>query len=342
MENLFAITLDTLGKDDLGMALIHVTRLARKLDDLVSFIYFQYQNQCTKEGLDRLIKDYASMLDDSAKEDVRLLVFERWANSREVNFIDGSVVTKKLIMHKANDLQKEIDTTTGRLSDINNRILSLSGMNTDAEEHYIEVRMKLRSYLECTNEVRSRIKHDIASYVVKHESAETSQPANLLTQAQSVVDSYFETSSSLVYDKLSQSKKVTTAVGEECAHMLTTVRRALEAAADHFFPPIIGMTKCRDGKERDLSKERYVSRLIEYISRNQDSDTVNKIAQSQLGLISSLVDKLNGLASKGVHSNVTREDAELGFVMLYALLLTCIRIRPKKNIDDILTNAPTS
>ena len=110
--------------------------------------------------------------------------------------------------------------------------------------------------------------------------------------------------------------------------LLTEVRRALKAAADHFYPPRAETVLCSDGKERVLGEDRYLNRLNEYLATRISASTARNLAAAELALLHAYMRRLNDLASKGVHASVTQAEARQGLVGMFMFLSTITHQAP--------------
>src|SRR3954454_14992299 len=85
---------------------------------------------------------------------------------------------------------------------------------------------------------------------------------------------YFKERDNGVFQKLQKASILAASDDpEDAALLLTEVRRALKAAADHFYPPRAEAVVCSDGKERVLGDDRYLNRLNEYLASQISAST---------------------------------------------------------------------
>ena len=114
--------------------------------------------------------------------------------------------------------------------------------------------------------------------------------------------------------------------------MLTQVRRAIKSVADHFFPPIAGSVMCSDGTERQLGDEQYMNRLQEFLAIQSTKSTSSDLLRAELEHLQLFARKLNSIASKGVHADVSLSEAKQGFLGLYMFLYNiCNRLEEKSS-----------
>ncbi len=88
------------------------------------------------------------------------------------------------------------------------------------------------------------------------------------------------------------------------------------------------MVKGADGVDRVMSEDKYRNRLWQFISDNVPHDNARRLAQASLNEIGERLDILNGLASKGVHADVTAAEVDQCVVQTYLLAGDLLRLRP--------------
>jgi dsDNA-binding SOS-regulon protein len=149
--------------------------------------------------------------------------------------------------------------------------------------------------------------------------------------AQNEVQNYFKARSSDVYEKLQKANQlVDSNNSEDLSLLLTQVRRAIKAVADHFYPAEINSKICADGTLRVLNDEKYLNRLREFIYERFPRSTSTDLFRAELDYLLAFATKLNDIASKGVHSEVSLSEAKQGFLGLYLFLYNlCQRLEQK-------------
>ncbi|MCG6162135.1 hypothetical protein, partial [Leptospira bandrabouensis] len=140
------------------------------------------------------------------------------------------------------------------------------------------------------------------------------------------VKNFVESRSEDNYKKLIKASQLIDATDPEYfALLLTLVRKSIQSAADHFFPPVTtGLYRCTDVKERDLSSEKYLNRLEEFLSTNFSKSTSTELLESELKNLTVFLRRLNDISSKGVHSKVDIGEAKQGLLGLYLFLYNVI------------------
>jgi hypothetical protein len=106
---------------------------------------------------------------------------------------------------------------------------------------------------------------------------------------------------------------------ESRAAALTSCRRLLNTIADAVYPPSDRPYVDGSGKPRDVGKEAYKNRLVAHVEQHLRGGS-RRILASEL---SHLVDRLDALyekTCKGVHEDVSAEEAELLIMQTYLFL----------------------
>jgi hypothetical protein len=119
------------------------------------------------------------------------------------------------------------------------------------------------------------------------------------------------------YIKLQKASELAESTNpEDHALLLTAVRRAIKSIADHFLPPSNETHTFPDGKIGALDDDHYLNRLSLFCSRFPSSSSSDLI-KAELEHLSFFARRLNSIASKGVHADVTHAEARQGLVGLY-------------------------
>jgi hypothetical protein len=202
---------------------------------------------------------------------------------------------EKLIDESFNDKNQ---SDYGEIESLSKQKLSLS-------------RIKNRLLCYCTNYV-SEVQRSLSS---------SKENTSFLHSVQTDVHTYFETRCKQVNDKLLNASKLLQSGDEhDLSPALTSVRQAIQDAADYFYPPREGEVICKDGKPRNMGKEQYMNRLHEYVASLEKGDTSNALVLAEVELVRLFVEKTNKLACKGVHGTVSTYEARQCLVATYFLL----------------------
>jgi hypothetical protein len=113
---------------------------------------------------------------------------------------------------------------------------------------------------------------------------------------------------------------------EATSHALASCRRILKTMADKLYPPSEEPVVGHDGKERVLSDDKYVSRLMQYVNNKVPGTASRKLLDPQIKELCNRIDRLNELASKGVHTDVNPFEARQCVLQTYALVGDLLRL----------------
>ena len=101
---------------------------------------------------------------------------------------------------------------------------------------------------------------------------------------------------------------------------LTSCRRLLMTVADSLFPPRDTDWTDASGKPRKVGVEQYKNRLIAYISENTESEGNASILESDLAYLAARLDAIYEKTCKGVHVDVTKQEARLAVIHSYLFI----------------------
>jgi hypothetical protein len=148
---------------------------------------------------------------------------------------------------------------------------------------------------------------------------------DFLASVQNQVDNYFAAHH---VDTLRKLQKASDLIGseqpEDHALLLTAVRRAIKSVADHFFPAVEQPHVCADGKTRTLGDSQYLNRLEEFCHSLVYASSSSELLKAELTQLSVFARRLNDVAAKGVHAEVTATEAKQGILGLYLFLFNLI------------------
>lgn len=93
---------------------------------------------------------------------------------------------------------------------------------------------------------------------------------------------------------------------------------------------------CHDGKTRQLGEGEYLDRLQEFCCCQVSSSKSGKLLRAEVDYLVVFVRRLNEVASKGVHAEVSDIEAKQGLLGLYMFLsnlIAKIEQQPAKTIE---------
>jgi hypothetical protein len=114
---------------------------------------------------------------------------------------------------------------------------------------------------------------------------------------------------------------------ESFSHALLSCRRILESIADSIYPPKDEIYVGKDGKKHEIGKNNYVNRILAYIDLNSSSQTKTQLQLTNFQHLVARLDALNDESQKGVHDNITKEEAQLTIIQMYLFIAEIIRTK---------------
>ena len=303
-------------------------RLARNIDDIVNTIVFIRELYPDKRQLDTAFYDEVNHLNEETQKNIWKITSDRWVDERTMRHsILEDNPDKTMLALGVGEMQKEQDHLKQTISELN----IPKGMGEyDAAaftDRYDAIKVQLRLRLSAINTILERIRTRCLNYASRVEKQIRIQKKSnmFLSDVQNLVNNYFSTHSEETYRKLQKaSDLVDSSSSEDSALLLTSVRRAINAVADYFYPPKDVKVICFDGVERSMNNEHYLNRLHEFCSVTFRSSTSNELIQVEVAYLVAFAKKLNEIASKGVHSEVSPSEAKQGLVGLYMFLFNVI------------------
>ena len=123
---------------------------------------------------------------------------------------------------------------------------------------------------------------------------------------------------------------------EARAQALTSCRRILKALADAVYPPRQEKVKGADDKVRDLSEERYVARLWQFVSERVSEHAAGQLLQATLSHLGNRIDRVYELSCKGVHAEVSRFELNQCVIQTYLVVGDILRLTESDlGIEDV-------
>ncbi|PZF09954.1 hypothetical protein DEJ25_13290 [Curtobacterium sp. MCPF17_011] len=154
--------------------------------------------------------------------------------------------------------------------------------------------------------------------------------AETFNRLRSYVDNQLTTISPPALDQFQVAyRRLKDGGNEDRAHALTSCRRVLKTIADELYPassePVIG----DDGKARVLGDDKFVNRLLQFVSEKVGKHENGAAVQAALKDVGTRLTALNDLASKGVHAKVTTYEVDTCVVQTYLVVADVLRIRER-------------
>lgn len=178
------------------------------------------------------------------------------------------------------------------------------------------------------NRILERVRQAAFGYLIQTESEILRGQAvpDSIAEGRAFVDSSLSVKSPAAFAALNSAQdRVAQGDAEALTHAATSCRRAIKGLADALFPPA-PPSKDANGVTRVLDDERYRNRLIEYVRLNQGKSTHADLLCSNINDLGTRLKSLDDLASKGVHAQISRYEAESCVSWTYMLAADLLRV----------------
>jgi len=309
-------------------------RIARNLNDyLYAAIFLREMYPVDREFM-RILFDDTNHL----KKDAQKFLYENslsyWIDTHTLDYSFGSNEDgddRNVLAIAVGEINPELEQWERSIQDLE-LPPGMGEFDTAAfTDRYTDRKSQIRLRIKAIHTVKERIKTRCLNYAIRIERQlqAQSKSKSFLDQIHTDVNNFFKAHSDDVYVKLQKAAQLIDSNDpEDLSLLLTQVRRAIKAAADFFYPPVIEPVKCSDGAKRDLGDEQYLNRLHEFLSVSFKKSTSRDLMKSELDYLAVFARRLNDVASKGVHADVSASEAKQGLLGLYMFLYNvCSRLQ---------------
>jgi hypothetical protein len=164
---------------------------------------------------------------------------------------------------------------------------------------------------------------------------------DIFENARAAVDSFIRSSCPKAAGQLlSVYERLADGDSEARAQCLTSCRRILLTVADAVFPVQDEEYRDRTGKRRKVGPEEYKNRLLAFLDQRLSSASSFAMIEGEMEHLATRLDSVYEKVSKGVHSDVSADEAELAVIHTYLFLAEVARVRSSKP-GTLAGNAPS-
>ena len=317
---------DHLENDDVDKAVMTCLRISRHLQDHLHTAIFLREFYPSRNDFVRILFDDTAHLKIEAQKKLDKVSLEHWLEIHTLDFSMGRARNEEernVLTIPVGEIKSEIDQWERSIDDL--KLPSGMGEFDTAAftDRYNEQKAEIRLRIKGCYTIKERIKTRCLNYAIRIEKQLQAQRKSegFLEKSQNLVNNYFKQHSEDVYTKLQKATQLIDSTDpEDHSLLLTQIRRALKAAADYFYPPIKETVICTDGKKRELGNDQYLNRLHEYLLKTINKSSSRDLLKSEFEYLSVFARKLNEVASKGVHADVTLIEAKQGLIGIYMFL----------------------
>jgi len=326
-----------LEEDQVEKAVMGCLRVARNAKDYLNAAIFMRELYPDRHEVGRVLYDDTAHLKEEAQKFIWTTSLEHWIKAHTLDFSlssDEDGEEKNVLKVAVGEIDPELAQWELSIADMT----LPSGLDPfDAAsflDRFTQEKGRMRLRIKALQTIKTRLKARCLNYAIQIERQIQSQRQSqgFLETVQNDVNNFFKARSEDVFRKLLKAAQLSaTTELEDASLLLTEVRRALKAVADHFYPPVTGVVICSDGKERTLGEDQYMNRLQEFLATRVDASASDHLLRAELDHLASYIRRLNDVASKGVHASATIAEARQGLVGLYFFLF---------NVSQHLTRKP--
>jgi len=115
-------------------------------------------------------------------------------------------------------------------------------------------------------------------------------------------------------------KRIKEKDSESRSQALLSCRRILKSVADNVYPPRKKPIKCVDGKERKLTEDKYINRIVQFVSENSTGSAEKGLSIAEIEYLGNKLNNIDDLASKGVHSDVSEFEVNQCVIQTYLVI----------------------
>jgi hypothetical protein len=173
--------------------------------------------------------------------------------------------------------------------------------------------------------MRSHVYRYAADTLVSLEFGEIAE--DIFQAARNVADEFIRSVAPKVAEQLlAAEERMVGGDAESLSASLTSCRRVLSTVADAVYPPSAEAYVDASGKSRKVGQTQYLNRLLAFDDSQISSKSTRSILDSQLTHLAARLDAVYAKASKGVHDDVTLDEARLVVVQTYLFLAEVARV----------------
>jgi len=313
-------------------------RIARLRNDFVSLLWLQREIIDNQNDYERR-RVFSEIMPHFTKElfdHYNKFFLEMWIQERPaILFEDGRIEKTDMIIGKnVSELENELDG----MIDTYNKAQTPTGMHpldtAVLEKQNFYLRVQTQAYINHYQKILENIKNRIYDFL--------SQTEKQLLYGQFHAD-IFEQNRQYVELRLNQVcpeaikelvaafQRMKDKTPEARAQALLSCRRLLKDLADVFYPPTSQQITGVDGKTRDLSEDKYISRLWQFISDKTRITTSAELLIVSLEDLGHRLDRIYEFTNKGVHAEVDEFEMNQCLMQTYLLIGDLFRIFDKQS-----------
>jgi hypothetical protein len=234
---------DHLDNDHVDKAVMMCLRIARNLQDFLYAAVFVREMQPNDKECTRILVDDTRHLKTEAQDHIRKRSIDYWLETHTLDFSIGTNdqgEEKNVFAIGIAEIDPELEQWEREIAQLQVPA-GMSPYDTAAfTDRYGREKAQIRLRMRALQSVKQRVKARCLNYAIRLERQlqAQSKARSFLERIQTEVNNYLKAQSEDLYAKMLKAAELVDSTNpEDCALLLTEVRRAIKASADFFYPP---------------------------------------------------------------------------------------------------------
>lgn len=208
-------------------------------------------------------------------------------------------------------------------------IMRIKTIEQAVSSSYITQTPEIASSLMSLKKIVFRTKDRLYDYLTKLEAnlvAGTLESDHFINNKLFIIECLEERSPEIIDQLNAADQDCNSDKSEELSHAALSCRRALKSIADLLYKVERPKKIEVNGREIELSDEKFINRLWQFLVENVQSKSTRKSLQEEIDSIGNRFEQVNSLASKGVHDYLTKSEVKSLTMRTYILIGDLLRI----------------
>jgi hypothetical protein len=346
--DLVRAALDELDQRDCRLSVVarKALRIARLRNDweAVYWLQIELEGYSDKHASQRLVGEVAPYFSREVFQRIHNKAVESSISLRSITVIDshGETDDDKMSGLSIQEMEENILVWSRSEDPLPNNLHPLDAAHFSEQRYH---RYFIRQQMEIEyRKVLARITQRVHSYLsqVERQLVHGQLQSDVFEENRRYVDERLQKFAPEVLEQLHVAyRRTREGTAEARSHALTSCRRTLKALADRLYPPRETPVKGADGKERILNDSLYKARLWQFITESKAGSTAKQMLSDEVDRLGKQVDRLNDLAGKGVHADVTEFEVNLCVLGMYSVTGALLRLLDETSgamvaVDDLI------
>jgi hypothetical protein len=334
--------LDT-GTVKLSAVIRSCIRIARLENDFINLIWLQIEIIDNQNEYER-VRAFSEIKPHFTKDQLdhyNKYFLEMWMRERPAIVLDkdGNIEKSDLVILKS---VSEIENELEGLFVTYKNAQTPAGMHpldtAVLEKQYFYLRVQAQAYINHYQKILENIKNRVYDFLGQTEKQLLYGQfhADIFEQNRQYVELRLnQVCPEAVKELVAALQRMKDKTPEARAQALLSCRRMLKDLADVLYPPTSQKITGADGKTHDLSEDKYINRLWQFISDKTHLTTSAGLLMASLSDLGNRLDRIYEFTNKGVHAEVEEFEMNQCLMQTYLLVGDLLRIYDKQStIED--------